>query len=209
MVRCIKDFPGCNYWGMHLETRRSRSYNSARVGNMRACPVGRARCVSWRGSMVFERENNNSTSTTRGTAAPTTASTVAARDDARLNTILRHWLQRADADARATLGIQIGERAPTILTQGKPIAPKHIPLRAHASFRIGSVTKAFVGDVALALAKREQLDLDATISRWFADFRHTVRRVDCDVRVRGTSMRWWPMPRPMTSASRLVRARPG
>ena len=111
------------------------------------------------------------TATSGTTARPATASTLPALDDAKLQTILRHWLARADAPG-AIVGIQIGDQAPKILAQGEADRRTHTVLHAEDAFRIGSVTKAFVGEVALALSRRKELDLDDTIKRWFPSFPH-------------------------------------
>jgi CubicO group peptidase (beta-lactamase class C family) len=66
--------------------------------------------------------------------------------------------------------VQVGGRAPVFVVGGEADRHRHTPMRANDAFRIGSVTKEFVGETVLALVERHKLELDETIDRWFPTF---------------------------------------
>jgi D-alanyl-D-alanine carboxypeptidase len=104
----------------------------------------------------------------------TTVASLASPDAAKLQEILDAWLTR-NVTPGGVVAVQVGEHAPVIVVAGLADRHRHIPMRADDAFRIGSVTKEFVGETVLALAGRHQLRLDDTIDRWFPSFPHANR----------------------------------
>jgi D-alanyl-D-alanine carboxypeptidase len=100
---------------------------------------------------------------------PSTTPALASPDSPKVQQILNEWLAR-NVTPGAVVAVQVGEHAPVIVVAGEADRHRHTLMRADDAFRIGSVTKAFVGETALALVRRHRLELDATIDRWFPSF---------------------------------------
>jgi D-alanyl-D-alanine carboxypeptidase len=114
----------------------------------------------------------SSSPSSRASKTSTPTATVAPRPvpkTAKLQQILDGWMTR-NITPGAVLAVQVGDHTPVIVVAGDADRHRHTPLRADDEFRIGSVTKAFVGETARALIDRHALALDATIDRWFPDF---------------------------------------
>jgi D-alanyl-D-alanine carboxypeptidase len=90
-------------------------------------------------------------------------------DDHALNAVLDTWMHRHGASG-AVVGVQVGAHDPAFVVAGVSDRHARVVLTDVAAFRIGGVTKTFVGAVALELADKGKLDLDATIDRWLPTF---------------------------------------
>jgi D-alanyl-D-alanine carboxypeptidase len=91
-------------------------------------------------------------------------------DKAKLLSVLMVWLQHNAAAPGAVVGIQVGDTAPVVVAAGETDRHRHTPMTTTAAFRIGSVTKTFIGALALKLSHEGKLHLDAPISQWFPHF---------------------------------------
>jgi len=69
----------------------------------------------------------------------------------------------------AIVAVGLPGRAPAIAAAGLRDRARGLPFRPDTPWRVASVTKTFVAALALRLAERGRLDLDAPLSRWLAD----------------------------------------
>lgn len=114
------------------------------------------------------------------TGASTKTVSVPPLDRGELGQVLDEWMRR-NTTPGAVVGVKVGDRAPVFVAAGEADRHTHARMSDTAAFRIGSVTKVFVGAVALQLSEQRRLNLDATIDRWLPRFpnarRITVRQL--------------------------------
>jgi CubicO group peptidase (beta-lactamase class C family) len=94
--------------------------------------------------------------------------------DTELRPVLDTWTRR-NRTPGAVVGVKVGDRDPVFAFTGVSDPHTRAALTDAAAFRIGGVTTAFVGAVALQLSEKDRLDLDATIDRWLPRFPHADR----------------------------------
>jgi D-alanyl-D-alanine carboxypeptidase len=113
--------------------------------------------------------SSHSSASRQSLHSTTTTVSLASPDAAKLQAILNEWLIR-NVTPGGVVAVQVGGGTPVIVVGGLADRHRHIRMRADDAFRIGSVTKEFVGETVLALVQRHQLRLDDTIDRWFPGF---------------------------------------
>ncbi len=136
--------------------------------------------------------SSGSESSTPTTAAPTTATptpttaavtttTIALRapTPAALLAVVERWRQGNGAPG-VVAAVQIGTGTPTIVVTGTD-AKTGAPLDPHVPFAVASITKTFVGALALQLVDEGKLSLDDLLVKYVPDFpnadRITVRQL--------------------------------
>ena len=101
-------------------------------------------------------------------APPTTAPALALPTEAVVAALVDRW--RADYDVPgAVVAVRVGDGPPLIVATGTD-AKTGAPLDAHVPFPIASITKTFVGALALQLVDEGKLALDDALSTYVPDF---------------------------------------
>ena len=90
-------------------------------------------------------------------------------DEPAMQSVLDAWMHRRGTPG-AVVAVQVGDHKPVFVVGGVSDKHSRTALTDAAAFRIGGVTTALVGAVALQLSEKKQLDLDATIARWLPGF---------------------------------------
>jgi D-alanyl-D-alanine carboxypeptidase len=124
--------------------------------------------------------NGNGGALATGSKTATATERVPPVEDAALRSVLDAWMRRSRV-LGAVVAVRVGDKEPVFATAGRSDRRAPTALTDAAAFRIGGVTKTFVGAVALLLSERGHLDLDARIDRWLPKFpnahRITVRNL--------------------------------
>jgi D-alanyl-D-alanine carboxypeptidase len=113
-------------------------------------------------------ETQTRSAPTPSTGPSTTSTTVARLSESEVVSFLDRWRFFTGAPG-VVVGLRLGDAPPLIVASGKN-AHTGEPLASNALFAVASITKTFVGAVALQLVDEGRLALDDTIDRYIPDF---------------------------------------